>query len=169
MPCRTSIEEDIVITTASAPGPLRLGMARGLNEMSSFSFASSAPSLVICFSSGKSMRNPMKPMTIPPAIRIPGIEIPNATMIKCPATRKTIRRADIYTQARVIWRFLSSLLRCEAMLRRSTAVLTGLTMGRSVTRDTPTQDENSANGFIKESGSGRSSLNIPCTRPYVNG
>jgi hypothetical protein len=74
----------------------------------------------------------------------------------------------IYMQARVIWRFRSAWLRCELMLRRRTAVLTGLTMGRSVTRATPTHEENSANGFIDRPDVKRSWVNIACLRPDVN-
>jgi hypothetical protein len=41
------MDDDIVMTAAIAPGPLKLGMARGLNEMSDFPCASNFPSPVI--------------------------------------------------------------------------------------------------------------------------
>ena len=45
-PWRTSMEDDMVMTTAMEPGPLKLGMARGLNEISCFCRASCFPSPV---------------------------------------------------------------------------------------------------------------------------
>ena len=67
---------------------------------------------------------------MPPAMRMPGIEMPKKFMIRLPASRKPAISTNEYVHARRIWRWRSSMDRCAPAVMTSGTALSGLTIGR---------------------------------------
>jgi len=78
------------IVTAIEPGPLSIGMARGVKARSVMCSASSRwDSLTSGSGSGFSMPKPIRATIKPPAMRSAGIEMPKNSMISAPANSDT--------------------------------------------------------------------------------
>ena len=87
--------DDRLITTAKVPGPLRPGMASGVNAMSYFSPAALVIASLSEIGFGNSIWKPRNATIRPPAMRIPGSEMPKKFMIRPPATRKPDIRKNV--------------------------------------------------------------------------
>ncbi|GAB1440952.1 hypothetical protein MASR2M36_37370 [Providencia sp.] len=91
LPCNVAVELMIV---AIVPGPAVLGIARGTKAMLGDSWrflgtlgSSSVDAVESSLASllGNSIPKPINATINPPAIRSPGIEIPNVVITTCPA------------------------------------------------------------------------------------
>ncbi|MNL81767.1 hypothetical protein D3C87_2089690 [compost metagenome] len=76
---------------AIVPGPAVLGIASGTKAILAEGSVSISSDLLLAsgdscaFCAGNNMRKPIKATIRPPAIRNPGIEIPNVFITSCPA------------------------------------------------------------------------------------
>ena len=77
------------MVSAIEPGPLNIGIASGVREMSLFARASSRRRRSPASSGGgASMDNAIPETSTPPAMRMPGMEMPKKRMMKLPEKRQ---------------------------------------------------------------------------------
>ena len=78
-------------TTEMDPGPAKLGMAIGVKAISSCFCSDVEAPFPVAVGCGNSMPKPTVAMIRPPAIRMPGIDIPKKSIIAEPRSKKTTR------------------------------------------------------------------------------
>ena len=128
---------------AMVPGPAVLGIASGTKAMLAVGSSCSSSDLIFAsieswaFCWGNSMRKPIKATINPPAIRSPGIDMPNVFITTWPAYHDTIRMAKTYTEAINACLFRSALFILPARPRNSATVVSGFASGNSTARPSP--------------------------------